>query len=123
MYFVGEVAPFLGGSFFKRFYCCISSYPSLPWSWLIHTVKEKPLLERGGRFAAAMLMEEFWKRRAEVVVPGRPCVALMPGPKLPERDARSKPSGDVEPKGQVLSHCSCTQFGSREAEATVVKAQ
>lgn len=74
--------------------------------------------------AAATLMEELANRRAEAVVPsGRPAVALTPGPKLLATDVRSRGRGDVEPKGQVLSHCTLMQLGSREAAESDVYRQ
>lgn len=76
-----------------------------------------------GTLAAGTLMEEFWKRSAWEVLPGRPCVALMPEPKLPESVARSRGTGDAELKGQVLLHCNCMQFGRREAAESVVYTQ
>ena len=70
-----------------------------------------------------MVMEEFWKRRAEEVVPGLPCVALTPEPMLLARETRSTGLGDAEPKGQVLSHRTRTQLGAREPPELAVKRQ
>lgn len=79
-----------------------------------------PFLVIVGTLAAGMLMEEFWKRRACELLPGRPWVALMPVPMLPERAARSKGIGDIELKGQVLLHWTSMQFGRRDAAESVV---
>ena len=77
-----------------------------------------------GMLIAGMLMDEFWKRRACVELPGRPSVALTPSElKLLESDGKSIGIGDAAENGHVLSHCTLMQLGRRDAVESVVYKQ
>jgi hypothetical protein len=67
-------------------------------------------------------MDEFVKSSAPVELPGLPCVATTPEPRLPNV-AIAVEAGELEEWGQVLLHTSLIQFGAKDAVESAVNRQ